>query len=322
MSNEFPSPDANADVASPRTQLAAARTLGEALRLAALWLRASGSDTPALDAQTLLAHITGLGRATLLAYPERALDAARAEEFAGLVARRAAHEPVAYLTGQREFMGLLFKTDARALIPRPETELLVEAALREARARLERDPERPPIIADIGTGSGAIAIALAALEPRLPRIYAVDIAPGALALAGENATALGVSARVVRLEGDLLAPLPEPVDLIIANLPYIAPRDAQVAASVHGYEPHVALYSPERGLAHIRRLLERAPAALAPGGVIFLEYGYDQRAAVEALARRAFPAATLRAGADYTGFDRTLAILPAAGAESETDRQR
>lgn len=301
--------------AANQGRLAAARTLGEALRLAADWLRAAGSESPALDAQVLLAHVTGASRATLFAYPERALAPDQAEEYAGLVARRVAGEPVAYLTGRREFMGLMFHTDCRALIPRPETELLVEAALREIRQRLA-GPARPaPLVADIGTGSGAIAIALAALEPRLPRVYAVDISPDALALAAENATALGVAARVITLEGDLLAPLPEPVDIILANLPYIAPLDTAVAPSVHDYEPHLALYSPERGLAHIRRLLEQTPAKLRPGGALFLEFGYDQRDAVEALARQAFPTAALRVVADYAGWDRAIEIhtTPDAG---------
>ncbi len=315
MTSEPPSPFQGApDAAARHAELAAARALGEALRLAVDWLRAEGSETPALDAQTLLAHVTGATRARLLAYPERALSPEQAEEYASLVARRAAREPVAYLTGQREFMGLTFRTDRRALIPRPETELLVEAALREIRRRLD-NPARPaPIAADIGTGGGAIAISLAVLEPRLPRVYAVDISPDALALAAENAAALGVARRVIPLEGDLLAPLPEPVDIILANLPYIAPADAHVAPSVHGYEPHLALYSPERGLAHIRRLLEQAPAKLRPGGSLFLEFGYDQRAAVEELARRAFPTAAQRVGADYAGWDRYIEIHLAPGA--------
>lgn len=209
-------------------------------------------------------------------------------------------------------MGLPFMADARALIPRPETELLVELALADIRARLARSPSLPPpIIADIGTGSGAIAIALAALETRLSRVYAVDISAEALALTTVNAAALGVAARVIPLRGDLLAPLPEPVDVIVANLPYIAPDDPSVAATVSDYEPSLALYSPEGGLAHIRRLLEQAPAALRTGGALFLEYGYDQRAAIESLARATFPLATLRAGKDYAGWDRTLAILTA-----------
>lgn len=300
--------DADARRAARRGSLARASALGEALRLATTWLREAGSETPALDAQALLAHVTGAGRAALLAYPERPLTPERAEEYATLVARRAAHEPVAYLTGRREFMGLVFHVDRRALIPRPETELLVEAALGDIRQRLD-GPTRPsPIAADIGTGSGAIAVSLAALEPRLLRVYAVDISPEALALATENAAALGVAGRVIPLEGDLLAPLPEPVDVIIANLPYIAPDDADVAPSVRGYEPGVALYSSNGGLAHIRRLLEQAPAKLNPGGALYLEFGYNQRAAVEALARQTFPTAALRVIADYAGWDRAIAI--------------
>ena len=306
MSDE--SPTAPGASAANQARLAAARALGEALRLAVDWLRAAGSESPLLDAQVLLAHVASATRATLLAYPERALTPGQAEEYARLVARRATLEPVAYLTGRREFMGLLFRVDRRALIPRPETELLVEAALREVRQRLA-DPTRPaPLAADIGTGSGAIAVALAALEPRLPRVYAVDISPDALALAAENAAANGVTARVIPLEGDLLAPLPEPVDIILANLPYIAPHDPAVAPSVHGYEPHLALYSPEGGLAHIRRLLEQAPAKLRPGGALFLEFGYDQRAAVEEMARQAVPSAALRVVADYAGWDRYIEI--------------
>src|SRR5579884_2176371 len=181
----------------PRAALAAARTLGEALRLASGWLREAGaSPTPELDAQVLLAHVTGVARPTLIAFPERALAPERAAAYAELVARRAAREPVAYLTGHREFLGLDFLTDARALIPRPETELLVEAALADARHRLERDPAHPPIAADVGTGSGAIAVSLAVSEPRLPYIYATDVSPEALALAGENARRLGVGDRV------------------------------------------------------------------------------------------------------------------------------
>jgi release factor glutamine methyltransferase len=287
--------------------LSVTRTIGEALRLAAEWLRAAGSDTSNLDAQTLLARVSGAPRSILLAYPERPLAPDSAAAYADLVARRAAGAPVAYLTGQREFMGLRFQTDARALIPRPETELLVEAALREIRARLE-GAARSPLIADIGTGSGAIAIALAALEPRLERVYATDIAVEALTLAAENAAALGVARRVIFLEGDMLEPLPEPVDIIAANLPYIAPDDPDVAPTVRDYEPHSALYSPDGGLAHIRQLLAEAPAALRPGGALFLEFGYDQRAAVEELSRQTFPGATWRAIADYAGWDRAIEV--------------
>jgi release factor glutamine methyltransferase len=281
------------------------------LRAAGEWLRAAGSATPSLDAQALLVSLTSASRATVLAYPERSLTMEQAAAYADLVARRAAGAPVAYLIGQREFMGLTFQTDTRALIPRPETELLVEAALAEIRAWLADTARPAPVVADIGTGSGAIAIALATLEPRLTRVYATDISGEALALARENAVALGAAPRIEFLEGDLLNPLPEPVDIIVANLPYIAPEDADVAPSVRYYEPHLALYSPEGGLEHIRRLLAQAPLALRlnHSSALFLEFGYNQRAAVERLARQAFPSATLRPISDYAGWDRAIAVV-------------
>lgn len=296
--------DIGAHDGDPIAQLQAARTRGAALRAATAALKAAGVEaTPALDAQVLLAHITGAARATLLAYPERPLTATQAGEYAALLARRTAGEPVAYLVGHREFLGLDFLTDARALIPRPETELLAEAALAEARARL--DAGEHPIAADIGTGSGAIALSLAALEPRLPRIYATDVSAGALALARENAARLGVADRVIFLQGDLLAPLPEPVDLLLANLPYVAPRDAAtLPQDVRAYEPALALYGGDDGLGHLRRFFAEAPAHLRPGAVVGVEFGYDQRTAVEALAREAFPGCVIRVGADYAGWDR------------------
>ena len=285
-----------------------ARTFGTALLVAMERLRAAGiTETPQLDTQVLLVHVTGADRAALLAFPERALSPEQAISYAELIARRAAGEPVAYLIGHREFMGLDLLTDRRALIPRPETELLVEAALAEARARLERG--ETPIAADIGTGSGAIAVALAALESRLPRIYATDVSAEALALAAENAARLGVAERVTFLRGDLLAPLPEPVDLLLANLPYVAPRaSAELPPSVRGYEPALALYGADDGLGHIRRLFDAAPAHLRPGAALFIEFGYDQRAGVVALAEAALPGAELRVATDYAGWDRYAII--------------
>ncbi|HEU5440048.1 MAG TPA: peptide chain release factor N(5)-glutamine methyltransferase [Ktedonobacterales bacterium] len=290
-----------------------ARTYGAALAAASRRLRETeASATPALDAQVLLGHVTGAPRATLLAYPERALTAEETSRFADLIARRRAGEPVAYLTGHREFMGLDFLTDRRALIPRPETELLVEAALAEVRARIERG--EAPIAADIGTGSGAIALAVAVHEPRLARIYATDVSAEALALAAENAAQLGVAGRVTFLQGDLLAPLPEPVDLLLANLPYVAPRDATILADdVRRYEPALALYGARDGLGHLRRFFAEAPAHLRSGAALLVEFGYDQRTAVEALACETFPGAEVRVGADLAGWDRYAMVrLPAA----------
>lgn len=291
------------------TALAALRdaaNYGDALRAAIAALRATSSNlTPELDAQLLLAHVLRVPRTTVLAYPERPLGPAAAAAYMALIARRAVGEPVAYLTGHREFMGLDFHTDARALIPRPETELLVEAALAEIRARLAAAPEGPPVVADIGTGGGAIAIAVAALEPRLPSIYATDISPDALSLAAENARHLGIVGRVRLLQGDLLAPLPEPIDVLLANLPYVAPRDApSLAPDVRAFEPPLALYGDGEGLGHLRRLFATAPVHLRPGATLLLEFGFEQRTAVVALARAAFPEAAVRIEADYAGWDR------------------
>jgi release factor glutamine methyltransferase len=294
--------------------LAAARAYGEALDRATTLLRqrpeSPAAATPALDAQVLLAHITGAARTTILTYPERPLSSEEARRFAALVARRLSGEPVAYLVGRREFFGLDLLADRRALIPRPETELLVEAALVGLRARRARRPgEEPLIAADVGTGSGAIALALVAHEPRLGLVYAIDLSAEALALARENAERLYLAERVRFLRGDLLEPLPEPVDLLLANLPYVAPRDAAMLPDdVRRYEPELALYAADDGLALLRRFFASAPTRLKPGALVGVEFGYNQRSAVEALAREAFPVATLRVGADYAGWDRFALI--------------
>jgi release factor glutamine methyltransferase len=304
----------NVDEGESRDQqarLASARTLAEALTLAQAWLRSlPGNENAALDAQVLLAHVIGRTRATVVAFPERALTPEDAAQYAGLVARRAACEPVAYLTGHREFMGFDLATDARALIPRPETELLVDAALAEARARLAANPSEPPVVADIGTGSGAIAVAFAKLEPQVVTIYATDISADALALARRNAQRLGVADRIQFLEGDLLVPLPEPVDLLMANLPYIAPDDAETLPDdVRRFEPPMALYGDDDGLGHLRRLFVQAQEGrLRSHATLLLEFGYDQRAALETLAKATFPGCDVQFQSDYAGWDR-LAII-------------
>src|SRR5579875_401741 len=314
--------------------LAGACTFGEALTLASARLREAllarhrtpteatsaedeqaqendWGETPDLDAQVLLAHVARVARFATLAYPERLLSPEQAASYAELVKRRAAREPIAYLIGHQEFMGLDFLVDHRVLIPRPETELLAEATLNEVRSRLDvgKAGAKPPVVADIGTGSGALALALAALEPRLPRVYATDISADALALARENAERLGVAQRVVFLQGDLLAPLPERVDVLLANLPYVSPRDATaLPPDVGRYEPALALYGADDGLGHLRRLFAQAPSHVNADASLYLEFGYDQRAAVEALAKATFPDARLRVVADYAGWERFIEI--------------
>lgn len=302
MSHSTSNPDGPVD--QPVTVAAALRDAVERLRAA------NATETPALDAEVLLGHITGLGRAHLRAYGERILAPAETEAFERLIERRLTREPVAYLTGHREFMGLDFLTDARALIPRPETELLVEEALKEIRARIEAG--RVPLVADIGTGSGAIAISIAAHEPRLRFVYATDVSPGALALAAENAARMDFAERVRFLWGDLLDPLPERVDVLLANLPYVAPRvRTELPADVERYEPAIALYGAEEGLGHIRRFFAQAPEKLRHGATVIVEFGYDQRHAVDSLAHAAFPECGVRFGTDYAGWDRYAVIQTA-----------
>lgn len=272
---------------------------------AAARLEQAGSSSARLDAQVLLAHVLGVARSWLFAHPETPLDAAQLQRFDGLVARRVASEPVAYLTGHKEFYGLELLVDCRVLIPRPETELLVEAVLAQIAAR----PGRQVCVADIGTGSGAIALAVAVNAPKA-MIYAVDVSDAALGVAGHNVARLDARGQVTLLQGDLLEPLPAPVDIIAANLPYIAEAAyAELMADVHDYEPRLALEAGLDGLDAIRRLLAQAPAYLAPGGVIFLEIGHDQGAAVLELAAQHFPAArAITLHQDYAGRDRLVVI--------------
>ncbi len=283
-------------------------TVQEVLKGARARLRAAKIATADLDALVLLGHVVGMSRAALYAHPERDLSPDEVATFQMLIERRAQGEPVAYLTGHKEFMGLDLLVDRRVLIPRPETELLVEQALAEVRGRGEAALGRMRV-ADIGTGSGAIALGLAVHEPRLPLIYATDLSAEALALAAENARRLGVAERVRFLQGDLLEPLPEPVDVLLANLPYVALAEREVLASdVRDYEPHLALFGAEDGLGHIRRLLTSAPPLLKPGAVILLEFGYDQRARLAELIPAALPGALVRFITDYAGWDRLVEV--------------
>jgi release factor glutamine methyltransferase len=283
-------------------------TTQEELARAQARLREAGGSSPDLDAAVLLGHVLGVSRASLYTHPERQLSEAEQARYSQLIERRALGEPVAYLTGHREFMGLDFLVDRRVLIPRPETESLVEAALAEVQRREET--LLPSLrVADIGTGSGAIAIALAAHEPRLPLIYATDLSADALLLAEENARRLQVAGRVRFLQGDLLEPLPEPVDLLLANLPYVAPGEAEILPiDVREYEPHLALFGQDDGLGHIQRLLASAPPLLKPGALVLLEFGYQQREALEQMIPALLPGTQARFLSDYAGWDRVVAL--------------
>jgi release factor glutamine methyltransferase len=265
-------------------------------------LKSAGSPTPALDAQLWLAHVCGLSRAQLLARPERGVGEVEATRFSDGLARLAAGEPLPYLTGQTEFYGLTFHVTPATLIPRPETEHLVEAALAFGRGRADL------VMADVGTGSGCVAVTLAIHLPST-RLYATDTSPAALAVAARNAAHHNVAERITFLQGHLLAPLPERVHLIAANPPYVADDEwDDLPVSVREYEPAGALRGGKGGLDLIDQLLREAPAVLHPGGAVLLEIGAAQGPAALALARSHLPGADVRLRQDYAGRDRLLVV--------------
>jgi release factor glutamine methyltransferase len=257
------------------------------LREASNQLESSGSETARLDAEVLLGHVLGVGRTTLLAAPEAIVSDAQSGQYGELVARRANGEPVAYIRGLKEFYGMAFTIDERALIPRPETELVVELALARIQDRLVNEP-RPadgsPLLAwDVGTGSGAICIALA-FECRRRgygadvRFRATDLSADALSLAIENAVGHGVADQIDFATADLIGDdQRDAVDLVIANLPYIPSADIPALPVAASYEPVAALDGGPDGLTVIRRLLGELPAALKERGLALIEFGDGQR---------------------------------------------
>lgn len=260
------------------------------------------SASPRLDAEVLLAHVLGLSRARLLAESQQPLSAEQLAALAALTERRVALEPVAYLTNHKAFYGRDFYVDRRVLVPRPETELLIELA----RAWASRTNRQPPTIADIGTGSGCIAVTLA-LELPQARVFAVDLSADALDVAAINVQRHAVGERVTLLRGDGCTPLPQPVDLIVANPPYTVLDE--VDENVRRWEPHLALDGgAQRGFAAVERLLQQMPGALRPQGTALVEIGAWQGAQALAAAQRIFGGPTARIYQDLAGLDRVLAV--------------
>ena len=245
------------------------KTIAELLADAALAL-GSVSESPRLDAEVLLSKATSKTRTYFRAWPEKMLSQQEEADFLGLLEKRMCGHPIAHLTGTREFWSKEFMVSANVLIPRPETELLVELALKLM------PPGQPAHIADLGTGSGAIAVTLA-LELPKANITALDISTGALQIAEANAARLG--ARNVRfVHSDWFADLPseERFDLIVSNPPYIAEGDPHLTQGDVRFEPRLALTSGPDGLGAIRRIVKEAPIRLNPGGWLLFEHGYDQ----------------------------------------------
>ena len=268
----------------------------------------SGSSEPSLEVRVLLAHILGREPSELLTEIDLEVTDADARGFDVLVGRRAAHEPLAYIVGEREFYGLKFVVDERALIPRPETEMLVEEALAFAR-EARRASTDELLIADVGTGSGCIVVSIAAqLRGERVRFIATDISEGAVEVARLNADRHGVADRIAFFVEDVLAPLRGPVDLIVANPPYVPEENvAGLQPEITEFEPRVAIDGgPGEGLRVSRRIIEGAPRMLRPRGGLLMEMGSDTAIDV---AREAFgPAAKIDFQRDLAGIPRVLRV--------------
>ncbi len=254
------------------------------------------SSSPRLDAELLLEYVTGLPRASFRASPEKELPTAAGWSFQQLVKRRMQGEPVAYILGQQEFWSLLIEVTPAVLIPRPETELLVERALEH----LPKDRELA--VADLGTGSGAIALAIASERPQA-RLVGVDRSTAALEVAARNAARLQIR-NVQFSHGDWFNPLGgERFDVIVSNPPYIAENDRDLDPQVRKYEPLLALIPGPTGFEAIEHLVKQAPDYLVPGGRLLLEHGWKQGETVRnLLVRRGFT--HVRSHADLAGHER------------------
>lgn len=277
------------------------QTISDALHTATLLLERS-SASARLDAELLLEYVTGLSRTDFRAAPERALPAAAGWSFQQLIRRRLQGEPVAYIRGHQEFWSLQLEVTPAVLIPRPETELVVERTLAQL------SPEATDV-ADLGTGSGAIALAVASERPAL-QVTAVDVSADALEIAKRNAVRLQI--RNVRFErGNWFAALAgRRFDVVASNPPYVARGDADLAAGVSRFEPEVALIPGPTGLEAIEQIVAQAGAHLKPSGWLILEHGWTQAGAVrDRLVRSGF--AHVRSHADLAGHERvTEGSLP------------
>jgi release factor glutamine methyltransferase len=272
-------------------------------------LREVEIDTPQLDSAVLMAHVLGVSKTWLYAHPQRRLAEKEVARYESLVRQRICQAPIAYLVGYKSFYGLDITVDRNVLIPRPETELLVERALDYVKRLLAQD--RQPRVADIGAGSGAISTAIAVNAPGA-MVYAVDVSDAALAVAAQNVWRYGLGEQVQLLPGNLTDPLPGPVDVIIANLPYVATPDLPtLPRQVRAFEPHLALDGGPDGLRMFRAFFDGLIGAgvesrLKPGGRIYLEIGADQGEAVRSLAQLALPGAEVIVLPDYAGLDRIV----------------
>ncbi|MBA7668801.1 Release factor glutamine methyltransferase [subsurface metagenome] len=275
-------------------------TIQQALSHAREILAASNIEDAPLESELLLRHALRIDRVQLYLALDQELSPQQDKDFWNLIERRLDGEPTAYITRHREFYGLDFYVDPNVLIPRPESELLVEKALRLAQEHAVST------IVEVGTGCGAIAISLALSLPQA-KIYATDISAAALKVALFNCQKHGVVDRICLLLGDMLAPLPEPVDLIVANLPYVMESELSQINALN-FEPHLALNGGSDGLEKIGQLCTQISDKLRPGGYLLLEIGQGQRRAVITLLRSLFPSVEIEMAPDLSGIDRIVSL--------------
>ena len=272
------------------------------------FFRMGGIDTPRLDAEVLLAEVLHRDRMYLYVHFDEPLEPAELAAFRGYVKERGRHVPIAYILGRREFMGLPFRVTRDTLIPRPDTEILAQFAVDTLRARASAGMEELRF-ADIGTGTGAIALSVLH-HADVPGLHAdvVDISPGAAAVARENAAQLGLAEKCTVQEGDLLAPLAgRSYDMILSNPPYIPAADiAGLMTDVRTYEPHLALDGGADGLDFYRRIMADAPVMLKAGGAIAIEVGIGQAADVAALAEQHPRIVRTELKKDLAGVERVV----------------
>jgi release factor glutamine methyltransferase len=271
--------------------------LAQALNSARGTLARKQIEDASLEAELLLRYVLEINRTQLYIDLEKELSLEDEKAFQELIARRLNGEPSAYITGRREFYGREFQVNPHTLIPRPESELLVETALRLA------PNHRISTIADIGTGCGAIAITLA-LELPKARIYATDLSAKALEVALINCQRYGVADKVSLLQGDMLGPVLEPIDLIVANLPYVQ-RD-EIAPD--NFEPRIALDGGAKGTEMIAKLCRQARGSLSDDGTMLLEIGQGQSGTITGLLHRLFPSGTTEVFPDLSGIERVVSL--------------
>jgi release factor glutamine methyltransferase len=273
------------------------KTLLEILQSTTAYFTKHKIESPRLNAEHLIAHVLKMSRLELYLEFETKLNEQELSQLRDLVRRRGQGEPLQHLLGTVEFCGQTFLCDKRALVPRPETEELVELLISNFRSQISNCR-----LLDVGTGSGVIALSLAKEFPEA-KVFATDISEEALALAKENAARLGLTDRVQFRKGDLLDNLNERFDLIVANLPYVSMQDRQSLAREVLHDPEVALFAGEKGDELVRKLIEQAPAHLQPGGLLALEIGINQAEGLtEFLRQKNYQ--DIEAKKDYSGIPR------------------